>query len=163
MWCYLRPNNLNFGACAYVKLLYVRPHPYGWGEVSPEGNGCYHCQSSWRRVSTGSGKEGSDKQSWEWSQGKIFSSLCILKLVWSAFWARELPGAVPVIGIEPCQGTVEADQEMGSKGLWYSHIPKSTGFVEGYHLDSTELLSNHEMTWIRGGVALSLSLIWPVR
>lgn len=32
--------------------------PVGGGGVSPKGNGCSHCQSSWRRVNTGSGNEG---------------------------------------------------------------------------------------------------------
>lgn len=54
-----------------------------------------------------------------------------------------------MIGIEPYHATVNIDQKRNGKTLRCSNIPKSTGFAEGYCLESTELISNHEMTWIR--------------
>lgn len=96
---------------------------------------------------------GQEMRIWEavlrMKSGKTFFSLCIQKSVWSRLWGRKLPEAVPIIGIQPSQVTVEADQEKGSKVQWYSNIPKSTGFAKGYHLDPTDLRCTCGMTQIR--------------
>ena len=56
---------------------YMSDHtPVGGSGVSPKGNGYSHCQSTWRRVNTGSGDEGLTSSPKN-EVRKAFSSLCV--------------------------------------------------------------------------------------